>query len=824
MISHYLGIALVKFARSPFTTMANILTLALGLACFLGAYGIATYWQSADRYHANADRLYVVGQTVSYADREVATTTGMSSSTVARYLTTDFPEIERTARAMTERDVAVASGASKALLDVGVVDPSFLEMFDFEFLEGSREDALRDPTGAILTQQAAERLFGSSPALGESVTINNTRQASVTGVIAPVRQPSIMGSGQNAVFSFDVLAQWSATPSAARLDERDNWMAIRGFTFITLAEGASIDALNRRLSDFVSSRVPPRQLQGGEFGLAAFPISNLTTLRLDSLLFSNSAVGLSALLVLLGLAVMTLVVAGVNYANLATAQAISRAKEIGMRKVVGASRSQVALQSWIESLLLTSVAAIVAVGLLSFAAPSVETSTGINALFFLGQGYKPILAILALVLLVGFAAGAYPALVMSRVRPIEALQAGRSRTGSRFVQSTLVVVQFASASFLLILVTVTQMQRAHLEAKALAHHGDPIVFLNDLRPIDVDYETLKAQLARVAGVETISAVEWLPWMAGGMVTALSRSADDAASRTTAYMKRVDYDYFSAMDINMVAGRPFDPNQDLPRQQVTGAAQMRSIIIDEMFARRLGFPTAQEAVGEIVYFPPQPMAGRPAAPATVIGVAEAEVTRLEATDVSGQVYELLPVSSAGRLFPVVRIQHSALSDAVTGLTRAWDSVAPRVPAQVRFLDELFAASFREHERINRLFMLLAGTALIIAAIGQLGIGVHVTNRRRHEIGVRKVLGSSSLGIVRLLLVDLAKPVLIANMIAWPFAYLAAQAYLQAFGERMSLTPLPFLLGLVATLVVAWASVCAEVLKAARIRPAEVLRHA
>ncbi|MGK6313601.1 ABC transporter permease [Neorhizobium sp. DT-125] len=824
MIYHYLAIALVKFARSPFTTMANILTLALGLACYLGAYGITTYWQSADRYHANADRLYVVGQTVSYADREVATTTGMSSSTVARYLTADFPEIERTARAMTERDVAVASGESKALLNVGVVDRSFLEMFDFEFLEGSREDALGDPTGVILTQQAAERLFGSSPALGESVTINNTRQASVTGVIAPVRQPSIMGSGQNAVFSFDVLAQWTGTPSAARLDERDNWMAIRGFTFITLAEGASIEALNRRLSDFVSSRVPPRQLQGGEFGLAVFPISDLTTLRLDSLLFSNSAVGLSALLVLLGLAVMTLVVAGVNYANLATAQAISRAKEIGMRKVVGASRSQVALQSWIESLLLTSVAAIVAVGLLSFAAPSVETSTGIDVLFFLGQGRQPIIAILALVLLVGFAAGAYPALVMSRVRPIEALQAGRSRTGSRLVQSTLVIVQFASASFLLILVTVTQMQRAHLEAKALAHHGDPIVFLNDLRPIEVDYETLKAQLARVPGVETISAVEWLPWMAGGMVTALSRSAEGAASRTTAYMKRVDYDYFSAMDINMVAGRPFDPNQDLPRQQAAGAAQMRSIIIDEMFARRLGFPTAQEAVGEIVYFPPQPMAGRPAAPAIVIGVAEAEVTRLEATDVSGQVYELLPVSSAGRLFPVVRIQHSAISDAVTGVTRAWDSIAPRVPAQVRFLDELFGASFREHERINRLFMLLAGTALIIAAIGQLGIGVHVTTRRRHEIGVRKVLGSSSLGIVRLLLVDLAKPVLIANIIAWPFAYLAAQAYLQAFGERMSLTPLPFLLGLVATLVVAWASVCAEVLKAARIRPAEVLRHA
>lgn len=207
MIGHYLAMALIKFARHPFATLANVLTLALGLACFLAAYSVVAYWQAADSYHSDADRLFVVAQTMVHPDTETETTNGMSSPTIARYLAEDFPELEGIARAATSRDVAVAAGANKAFFDVANVDPAFLEMFDFTFLEGSREAALADPTGVVLAREAAVRLFGSMPALGRSVLVENSREATVTAVIAPVRQPSFMGSGPDAILSFDVLAQ-----------------------------------------------------------------------------------------------------------------------------------------------------------------------------------------------------------------------------------------------------------------------------------------------------------------------------------------------------------------------------------------------------------------------------------------------------------------------------------------------------------------------------------------------------------------------------------------------------------------------------------------
>jgi putative ABC transport system permease protein len=173
---------------------------------------------------------------------------------------------------------------------------------------------------------------------------------------------------------------------------------------------------------------------------------------------------------------------------------------------------------------------------------------------------------------------------------------------------------------------------------------------------------------------------------------------------------------------------------------------------------------------------------------------------------------------------VRIDRARVGETVAAITAAWDELAPTVPVSVRFFDDLFEESFRTFARVSQIFVLLAATAFTIASIGLLGMAVHVTSRRRHEIGVRKVLGSTTLGIMRLLLIDFSKPILVANLLAWPLGYLAAQVYLQAFAERAPLTLAPFAFSLALTLLIAWAAVIGEVLKAASVRPAEVLRHA
>ncbi len=591
----------------------------------------------------------------------------------------------------------------------------------------------------------------------------------------------------------------------------------------------SVEAFNARLDALLDERIGPELL--GEVTMRAFPVNELMTRGLDSLLFAGSGVEVSVVQVLIGLGLLTLLVACVNYANLATAQAATRAKDIGMRKVLGAGRAQVMLQAWLEAALLTGAAVAIALGVLALAGPAVEASTGVDVLYFLSRGAAPWGVVAGLALVVALLAGAYPALALSRVRPATALQSGRSRSGPRLVARVLVGVQFCSASFLLILVTVSQLQRDHLERTALAPREDPIVVLNDLMAIGVDYDTLAARLERRAGVESISVVDRAPWNLNGFNTlSLARTPEEGAATPTAYIKSIGHDYFATLNIDVLAGRVFDRARDVtPRPTYFfggDVSQPFDVVIDHAYARRLGFPSPQAAVDEIIYV----RSSGPVRPARVIAVTETDTSRLEAINVSGQplvggvVYTFAPRAAFGGQHPIVRLARGEVPAAIASITEAWDELAPNVPVNIRFYDDLFEQSFRTFARISGLFALLASAAFVIASVGQLGIAVHVASRRRHEIGVRKVLGSTSLGVARLLLIDFSKPALVANLAAWPLGYLAAETYLSAFAHRVTLTPAPFALSMAITLAIAWAAVAGEVLKAAAVRPADVLRQA
>ena len=828
MIAHFLTVALASFRKAPFATIANVVTLALGLACFIATYGAASFLSSADTWHANADRSFVVGQRTSRPGGEMSALSPSANPTLARYLRADMPELELVARVVPEPDIAVAAGAEKVFLDVAYADPDFLRIFDLEFIAGDARRALDEPNSVVITEQAALRLFGARSALGQRLVISGNEEGVVTGVIAPVRQPSFMGSAPDSPIRFEMLRNWPSSTRGTQYDGLENWTAFIGLTFVTLPSNMSLDGFNARLGALLDERVPDDQSVGVD--MTAFPLNELMTRGLDNLLLADSGFGISVVGVIVALGLLTLLVGCVNYANLATAQAVTRAKEYGMRKVLGAARVQVMAQAFLEAMLATVVAAVLALGVLALAAPAIEAYTGVGLLYFLTRGFWSVLFVVGLVLAVSLAASAYPAFVLSHVRPAVALQSGRSSTGSRILARVLVGVQFFAASFLLILLTVAQMQRDHLERTVIEPRQDPIVVLNDLMTVGVDYDTLAARLGDQPGVASISVVDRAPWNINGFNTlSLARTPEEGAAAPTAYIKSIGYDYFTTLNLRVLAGRVFDRDRDRTSRPTyffgDAVTEPFNVVIDRTYAERLGFNSPQAAVDELIYL----RSGGPVRPVRVIGVTETETTRLEAINISGElaigglVYTFAPRAMFGGQHPVLRLEPADLPATIAGITRVWDELAPNVPVNIRFFDDLFESNFRTFGRISQLFALLAGTAFVISAVGQLGIAVYVASRRRHEIGVRKTLGSTTLGVVRLLIFDFSKPILIANLLAWPLGYLAAQTYLAAFSERVPLTPAPFVLSMAITLAIAWVAVTGEVLKAATLRPAEVLRH-
>lgn len=829
MIGHYLKSAFAKFRSTPFTTAANVLTLALGLACFIAAYGIATYWRNADSYHHRADDIYFLSESINAPGATAPQRMNqIASHSIAQYLPEDFPEIESVARARSAFDLAVAAGDRKMFVDVAYADPAFLDIFDLEFVQGEASTALQDPDGVVLTKANAERLFGDAPALGQSVILDGQTDGTVTGVIGDIRQPSFMSDKGGSTLNFSMIRPWMAAPDATRLEASDNWLQMTGYTFLVLKEGTDVGAFRTKLPVFLERRLPPEQSDSATVFLDVFPISKIWTLYLENSLFPGEGAGVSAIGLILGLGVLMLVVACANYANLATAQSIVRAREIGMRKVLGARRSSVMAQAWTETGLLSLLALLAALVFLALAAPAVRSSSGIDLLFFASTSLAAWLPVAGILIGVAVVAGAYPALRLSGARPAEAIGHGRSRAGSAVVGRILVGVQFLCASFLLIMLTVSQLQREEVRTQAFGSGGGEIVALNPLASLGVDFETLEPQLKRLPGVRGVTIAENRPWSYNQSVVTLARTNETGANAPPAELRNIGYDYFPTLDLDVRAGRVFGRDRDRPQTilYVAPAATTPSLVIDEAYARRLGFSSPEEAVGQIVYVPEELRRsfGMSALPVEIIGVVENETTSMEASDVVGHIYSLVPKSPLGGQYPILRVDEKDIESTLLSITGIWDRLAPDVPVNIQFSDELFEQRYATFARIGAIFLLLASVGFVISTMGLLGIAVHAASRRRHEIAVRKTLGSSVAGVVRLLLTDFSIPVLIGNLLAWPLAYLAAQTYLSAFSHRIDLTLAPFALSMAITLAIAWTAVIGVVLRAASVRPAEVMRHA
>src|SRR5881394_145478 len=840
MFSHYAAVALRNIRSSPFASVVNVITLAVGLVCFVTAYAAGTFWGTAEQQFRNTDHVYVL--TISIKNR--ANGSGPQNATAspdvaAEALKSDYPAITKIARAVViDRQTMVATGAQAIRLFGVAVDPEFLDIFNLPFVAGDAHSALSLPRSVVLTRDSASRLFGADDPIGKTVVIGNSIDATVTGVIDAIREPSQFGRSANAHLPFDLLASRDVYDAirtnpfglpAGPIPPGFGWFMIGTTTYLYLpAEGRlKPDVLAAQLRDFGARHIPAQMLQMQDMTFGLVPVREM--LGGTQSFFDT---GLSFASVLLVLGGLVLGVACINYANLATARAARRVREIGVRKALGASPGQVAVQSFFEAALLTLAALIVALAVFALAQPLVKDLLGaeLGATFFSSLRVWP--ALIALVIAVTLAAGAYPALVLSHVRPVSAIAVAQARLGSPLFATLLVGTQFAVASFLLIALTVISMQNAEMRRSALSSIEDPLVIIENPSSTRVTATTLRERLAAIPQVRAVTEVMATPWESL-LITTVRGSPDPQSPQRTVVTRQIGYDFFGVFNVPVLAGRVFDREhaEDVPAPpprpglQVGGAiggsapaggaprapgsapngagpgagagaggsaaassasdAQSageppppQNIVVDRSFVTALGLGAPEEAVGKLVYRPTSPMPGAtPQPPMRIIGVVENRSFSFFKLppNTTGAMYAL----QADLAITIARVAAADLERGLAGIDAAWKELAPNVAVSRRFLDEVFERAYSSYVRINHLFGTLSVMAFAICVAGLFGMASFVAGRRRREIGVRKTLGGSTGQMITLLLTGFSWPVLIANLVAWPAGYVAARIYLQRF---------------------------------------------
>lgn len=835
MLKHYLIVAWLNVRNRPFAALINILTLSLGLVCFILAASIAAFWSRADQHFVNAGRTFVMTSEWRLLDGS-ETSSGvalpLTNDHLARLLRSDFPRIESIARVTRlSKTTPVRAGERVGRLRGFAADPTFLEIFDLPFVDGDPREALRAPGSIILTKEAAQTLFGDAQAIGKSITLFGDFNATVTGIIDRIPDPSHMGRSVGAPLRFDLLASRDAHEHLVRAftGGRDSiqlpvdWYNGQNATYVMLPADASLNAsmLRVQLPAFVERHVPASERRRVQFGLDIVPVGDLLGMGVRDSLFPQQS-AMSVPLLLIGLGSIVLAVACINFASLATARAAGRVREVGVRKAIGAGPRQLIVQFLLEAGILTAAALVIALALVLISTPLLQQTIGIDLRSVVSaELIRSGLSLVALGIAVTIAAGFYPAFVLSRVHPAASIRAAPAGSGSNALTAVLVAVQFALATFLLIGVCIVHEQNENLERAGREIAGDTLLVIENTTEITgLRQETLRQELLTLPQVLSDTAMETLPWTNEFRRMLLATSPSASTVQRTALLYVIGHDFFEAFDIPLLAGRRFDSERaDDIANKAHNPSRTQNIVISRTLAVELGFSSPAAAVDETVYIPSS-VTGETARSFRVIGVVADKTLNIASRyGTRPNAYLFYPSSH----FHVVRLASEDIAGTLGAIDALSKRLLPNLAPDRRFVADYFNESYANFARINQAFTVLALIAWTISTVGLYAMAVMVARRRTHEIAIRKTLGARTSQIVMLLLRSFTTPVLIANAIAWPFAYVAIRAYLEVFIDPIALTPWPFVIALVVSLSIAWIAVGGQTWRAAKSAPAQVMRY-
>jgi len=759
MFKNYLKVALRHMKRQKGYTLINLAGLSVGIACLVLILLVVQYEFNYESHHKNAHRIYRINVEHKRANQAFRVT--FSPVPLAETLNKELPEVTYFTRFFSFSQSLVAHKDRKFYENgLTFVDPGILEMFNFPLLAGNKATALNDTYSVVMTEEMAKKYFGNENPLGKSLVLNNSLSLKVTGMMRD--HPRYSNIRPDFLVSFETLRKL-APDSYFK-----NWLSQQVKSYIMLLEEHSMKGTEAKIQKVFRRHVRE---------------DDDRVLHLDQLkrmhLFSNAEPtgNVNSLYILLAVGGLILLVACINFMNLSTARSFNRAKEVGLRKVVGATRQQLIRQFIGESLIYTAVATFLAFVLSQTFLPILNSLTG--QFVKIGNLFKvEILAGLAgIFLLVGFLSGSYPALFLSAFQPVGVLK-GTLKSGTRGVlfRKILVVAQFTISIILIISTMVFGRQLHFLLNKPLGFEKDQVVVIrNDRNSFSRDLQPLKSALLKNPNIGGVSGSSMLP-SSIGMYNEVTWEGAVNEETIVIMHNRVDYDFLDTYEIGLIAGRNFSPKfpSDIGSSE-QGPDASRSIILNQEAVRRFGW---EEPIGKKViqtfgaqrfYF-------------TVIGV----IKDFHFSSLRESIQPLnLFLSTRNNRYVSVNIQTENLTEHLKFVEDTWTRIFPNTPFDYFFFDQVFERRYQSEAGLKRLFEYFSGLAVFIGCLGLLGLAAYSAERRTKEIGIRKVLGASPPQIVMLLSKEFSRWVLAANMIAWPVAYLAMHFWLNGFAYRINL---------------------------------------
>ena len=799
MLKNYFKVALRTQRRNKGYTAINVGGLAVGLAaCF--AIGLWVRGElSYDRFHEKAERIRRVTTTLRFGDNAVPSV-GMPAP-LGPALVRQAPSVKRAVRFKNRGDAFVGRlGEEEKHVKEDrffFAGSAFFEVFSFPLLKGNAQTALDAPYSIVLTEETAEKYFPDENPLGQTLTLADTLRFTVTGV---AEEPPVASSIQ-----FDFLASFSTLADLEPKANLEGWGMFSYTTYLLLRENAALD---RSLQTQVRAVVGEHMDSASITTAADFGIEALTDVHFSSNNFSSMAAGSGDwryVWVFSSIALLILLAALFNYAGLATARATQRAKEVGVRRAVGAGRWQVARQLLGEAVLMSLAAGLLALGLVRLSAPVLEhfvkgafPAEALSSAPFL-------LAALGAVLAAGLLAGAYPAVLLSGFSPAGVLAGrggGTGRSGAT-LRKVLVTFQFSVSVALAVGTLIIWQQLDYVRSERLGLSAERVAVV-PLRGSAIGGSralALKRELLDETGVQRVTVASAVP--AGGRITGFTVKTPEQTDeeKITTFSIETDGDLLETFGLELTAGRDFGAGTE-------GA----SVILNETAVERLGL--GPDPLGKTISY----QGGQQER--TVIGVVNDFQIRSLRKEIGPAMIQKSSEPYAGYL--AVRFGPGDPSRALSRLEATGGAFAPDQPLDYFFADERFADFYRAEGRLMRLFAVFAGLAVFIACLGLFGLAAFAAERRRKEIAVRKTFGASGRQLVALLSKDFLKLVGVGFVIAAPLAYFAMQRWLEGFAYRIELGPLVFLAAGALALVVALTATSTQALRAARTNPAQALR--
>ena len=786
MIRNYLLIAFRNIVRNKLFSVLNILGLAFGIASALLIFLWVNDELAVDHFHSNVGRLYRVMENQQYSDGRLFTFSS-TPGPMAPFIRETYPEIERASR-FTWQVTNLFTYDDKSFYEDGrFVDQDFLEMFSFELRSGDLRTALKEKNSIVISEAMARKFFGAEDAVGKMFSMNTTAPFTVTGVLKEIPKRSS--------FRFEYLL-----PFQYFWDENKSWLAewdnnnIR--TFVQLKDGANVTVFSKKLKDEVK-----RHSDKSNVELFVQPFG-------DAYLYGDfendkQAGGrIEYVRIFFIVAIFVLFIACINFMNLATAQATKRAKEVGLRKVNGAMPRQLFRQFMGESFLTVCVASCVGIGIVLLLIPFFNDITGkqlnINLL-----DRNVVIAFVAMVVFTGFAAGSYPALFISKFKPVQVLK-GQLKSGNKasVFRRALVVIQFSLSIILIISTMVVVRQMDFMENRDIGFDRDNLFYVWMAGDMHKNYETFRNRLQSVAGIENVTASSQLPLDIGNSTSGVSWAGKDPDDLILFTNLDVDYNFIQSMKMTMADGRPFNP------ELITDSA---NYIVNERAAEKFGFKEGQ-VVGQDLTFGEEK--------GKVIGI----VKDFNFGSLHNPIEPLIMYVKPEWLQCIlIRAQPGQTEIALRESEKLWKEYAPGYPFKYSFLNSNWEDYYKAEAQRGKIFNTLAILSIFISCLGLFGLSAFSAERRTRELGIRKVLGASLPGLVQMMNGEFAKLVLVSAIIGCPVGWYLMSEWLNHYAYHVDVGYVTLVVASLVCLGIAVMTVSYHSIRVAAANPAKSLRY-